>query len=219
MPVQRRQQGNTGQLSGYFCSSSLLPQHTSIAEAANKRNTHASGKKTQPNHFKKSPQAQRHWAAPCLLLAAWLQAPVHRAGWAVGLCPDPSLPPARLAPLPLPLPFLLFLDVVFNTCTIWWNYKTERTGGEGSLFKKKKKKRGRDYFGEAVLYILSSKRDKGNKYLKPSGDDSEAIMQALDTFVSGRHVVIFTCLPLRVKPFFSSPFHFGWPNWLSKIEN
>lgn len=76
----------------------------------------------------------------------------------------------------------------------------------------KNKKKGHDYFAEAVLSIFSSKRDKGNKYLKPSGDDSEAIMQSLDTFVSGGHVVIFTCLPLGVKPFFSSPFHSGWPN-------
>lgn len=73
-------------------------------------------------------------------------------------------------------------------------------------------KKGHDYFAEAVLYNLSSRRDKRNKYLRPDGDDSEAITEMLDTFVSRKHVVIFTRSPLRVKPFFSSPFHFGRPN-------
>lgn len=72
--------------------------------------------------------------------------------------------------------------------------------------------KGHDYFAEAVLYNLSSRRDKRNKYLRPNRDDSEAITERLDTFVSGKHVVIFARSPLSVKPFFSSPFHSGWPN-------
>lgn len=61
--------------------------------------------------------------------------------------------------------------------TIWCNYRQEETGEASQL----KKKKTHDYFAEALLYNLSSRRDKGNKYLS---DDSEVITELLDTFVS-----------------------------------
>jgi len=109
VPVQRRQQGNTGQLSGYFCSSSLLPQHTSIAEAANKRNTRTSGKKKNPTKpLQKKPPSPK--ALGCTLPAAGSLAASTRAQGRVSRGalprPQPAASQARSAPSPSPFPFI-----------------------------------------------------------------------------------------------------------------
>lgn len=105
------------------------------------------------------------------------------------------------------LSFFLGVQHLYNLVKLW-------TGLQGKLVSFKRQRAcetGHDYFAESPLFF-SSKRDKG-KYLRTNSDGNKAIIELRGTFVSGGNAVIFTHLPLSVKPFL----FFFFPFWTAKL--